>query len=62
MTRCPECGAVLDSMTELARQECEPTCPTAEEVKRVRTNLRKREDAENYARTVKRACNDYEGM
>ena len=45
MTRCPECDAALDSMTELARHECEPTFPTAEEIKRVRTNLRKREDA-----------------
>ena len=25
MIRCPECGAALDSMTELARQEGEPT-------------------------------------
>ena len=25
MTRCPDCDAALDSMTELARHECEPT-------------------------------------
>lgn len=60
MTRCPECDAALDSMTELARHECEPTCPTAEEAKRVRTNLRKREDAERNANMIKRAWNDYE--
>jgi len=46
MTRCPECGAALDSMSELARHECEPTYSTAEEAKRVRANLRGLEDAE----------------
>ena len=61
MIRCHECGAALDSMSELARHECEPTCPTAEEAKRVRTNLRKRDDAEHNANMVKRAWNDYEG-
>lgn len=34
MTRCPECGATLDSISELARHECEPTetIPTPEPI------------------------------
>lgn len=63
MIRCHECGAALDSMTELSQHECEPepTQPTPQEAARIRAAVRKREDAENNARTVKRARNDYEG-
>ena len=50
MTRCPECDAVLDSMTELARHECEPTCPTEEEGKRIRAAGRRRSTEEQEAR------------
>ena len=61
MTRCPECGAVLDSMTELSQHVCEPTHPTPEEAQRIRTAMHKREDAEYQAQRVKRAWSDYEG-
>jgi hypothetical protein len=61
MTRCPECGAVLDSMSELARHECEPTHPTPEEVKRIRTAMHKHEDAERNARMLARAQREFEG-
>lgn len=59
MTRCPECDAALDSMTELARHECEPTCPTAEEVKRIRAAGRRR-SAEEQAAQLKRAELEFE--
>lgn len=61
MTRCPDCGAILDSMTELSTHVCEPTHHTPEEVKRIRTAMHKREDAEYQAQLVKRAWTDYEG-
>lgn len=62
MTRCPECGAALDSMTELARHECEPTYPTAEEARRILAAVHKRNEAERNARVVTRAWNDYESQ
>jgi len=61
MTRCPDCGAALDSMTELSQHVCEPTHHTPEEVKRIRTAMHKREDAEYQAQRVKRAWVDFEG-
>jgi len=60
MIRCPDCGAALDSMSELAAHECEPTRPTPEEVKRIRVNMHKREDAEYQARMVNKAWTDYQ--
>jgi len=60
MTRCPECGAVLDSMSELARHECEPTRPTPEEVKRIRVNMHKREDAEYQAHRIGKLIEEYD--
>jgi hypothetical protein len=50
MTRCHECDAALDSMTELARHECEPTIPTPEEAKRIRAAGRRRSAEEQEAR------------
>ena len=61
MTRCPECGAVLDSMSELSQHVCEPTHPTPEEAKRIRVNLHKREDMARNARMLERAQRDFEG-
>jgi len=61
MTRCPECGAVLVSMSDLAAHECEPTHPTPEEAKRIRTAMHKREDAARNARMLERAQRDFEG-
>lgn len=62
MTRCPECDAALDSMTELARHECEPTYPTAEDGRRIQAAVHKRNEAERNARVVTRAWNDYESQ
>jgi len=61
MIRCPDCGAMLDSMTELAAHECEPTRHTPEEVKRIRVNTHKREDADRNARMLERAQREFEG-
>jgi len=61
MIRCPDCGATFDSMTELSHHVCEPTLPTPEEVKRIRVNMHKREDAERNARMLERAQREFEG-
>ena len=50
MTRCSDCGATLDSISELARHECEPTYPTEEEGKRIRAAGRRRSAEEQEAR------------
>ena len=60
MTRCPDCGAALDSMTELSQHVCEPTHPTPEEVKRIRVNLHKREDAEYQAHRIGKLIEEYD--
>ena len=62
MIRCPECGEMLDSMSELAHHECEPINHTSEEIKRIRINKHKREDAERNARMLERSQREYEGV
>jgi len=61
MIRCPDCGATFDSMTELSHHVCEPTRHTREEVKRIRVNTHKREDADRNARMLERAQREFEG-
>lgn len=48
-----DCDTALDSITELARHECEPTYPTEKEAKRMLADVRRRNEAEHNAMMVK---------